>query len=495
MKKFIVLFIFLFYSLASAQISVTPLGAAGSISGSSFLIESGSKSVLIDCGLFYDNDGDNFTVAVKAANANALILTHAHLDHIGRVPLLIHSGFKGSIYSTTATKEFALESFRNGSGFELIKRKWAWSKENSKSKKAVLHWIDACIDNVKEVSKIDKEMTIAQARKQYALPFSLCNICLNIESENIEKMFVTVKYNESVKLFNNFSFHLIDAAHIPGSAGIFFNIEDKKIVFSGDLGSGYSRFTGKSAPADKADFVFMEGTNAKDFSANIADSSYQSFHNDLKKAADGGKLIWISALSFNRMQKVLYELKIMQDNSLISKQIDIYSISPTANRISRLYEKQISGGARDWFIEDVYKQKTILPQNLHFSYPKDFSKQMILLSASGDEKSTQRFIKRFKKRGSVLFMTVNYMDFQSAAAKLARDNDLKEAIEVKKYAVFSDHPDAFELLRWLSNQDKETKIYLIHYNEEEFKEISKFFASKGFEIRQTKISERIIIKQ
>ncbi|MDR0823115.1 MAG: MBL fold metallo-hydrolase, partial [Endomicrobium sp.] len=474
---------------------ITPFGAAGIISGSSFLIENGAKSVLIDCGLFYENDGDNFNINNKAYSADILILTHAHFDHIGRVPLLVHQGFKGTIYSTIATKEFALESFYNGRGFELIKRKWAWSKTvKTNKKKTVIHWVDSCIENIKEVQRSKKDMTFAEVSKEYGGHFSLCKICLSFDTQKIEKMFKTVKYNEKVKLFNNFDFYLFDAAHIPGSAGLFFNIDGKKIVFSGDLGSGYSRLTGENTAPAKADFVFMEGTNAADIDDESKNTAYNGFRRDLTKALSNGKTIWITAFAFNRTQKVLYELKLMQDSGELSKKTAIYCVSPAANKISRLYDKEAKDSSNEWFVKDVYKNKTILPQNLKFASPKDFSNPLIIISAGGNEKSALGFINKFKKRGSVFLMIVNYLSPDNAISELSKDKALQNKIEIKKYGVFSDHPSAFELLRWLSNQDKETQIYLVHYDAKNFKKILKFFAGRNINLKETKILEKVVIK-
>ncbi|MDR3049675.1 MAG: MBL fold metallo-hydrolase [Elusimicrobiota bacterium] len=493
MKKFIVFLLLLFCPLAFAEISITPFGAAGIVSGSSFLIESGPKSALIDCGLFYENDGDNFSINPKAVKAGALILTHSHLDHIGKVPLLIYQGFKGTIYSTPATKEFVLEFFSNGSGFDLIKRKWAWSKNvKAGDKKAIVHWIDSCIENIKKVQWSQKEAVISEVRREYGINFSFCKICLNLDTQKIANMFKTSKYNEKVKLFDNFDFYFFDAAHIPGSASLFFNIDGKKIVFSGDLGSGYSRLTGQSQNAPKADFVFMEGTN----SANIEDdAAYDSFHSDLKRALAQDKSVWITALAFNRTQKVLYELKLMQDDGEISKNIEIYSISPYANKINRLYDEEVKNKANDWFVEDIYKNRTVLPKNLKFTAPKDFSKQFILLSASGNEKTAANLIKRFQKRGSVLIMSTNYLSEDNILLKIPYSNSQADKIETKKYGVFSDHPNVFELLRWLSNQDKNAQIYLVHYDVKNIRRFLRFFADKNINLKETKILEKVVIKQ
>ena len=133
MKKITAVLIFLiFYAPFSfAEISVTAYGAAEIVSGSCFLVETQEESFLVDCGLFIGEDNEiysNSELPGELVKAKALVLTHAHLDHSGRIPLLVSKGFRGKIYSTPATKELALSLFRNRNGFDIIKRKWFWSK-------------------------------------------------------------------------------------------------------------------------------------------------------------------------------------------------------------------------------------------------------------------------------------------------------------------------------------------------------------------------------
>jgi metallo-beta-lactamase family protein len=492
MKKLVLLFIFLFYTIAFGEISVTPFGAAGVVSGSSFLIDYNGKSAIVDCGLFYGNDGDNYKMPSLLTKASFLILTHAHLDHIGRIPLLIHSGFKGKIYSTKPTKQFTLDSFKNGSGFDLIKLKWAWDK--NMSKRNVIHWQTECIKNIKNVVWSDDKYTLGEIRNRTGIKFSLCKICLNIDAEKISDLFIDVPYNKEIKLSDKYSFSFINAAHIPGSASIFFKIDDIKIVFSGDLGSGYSKLTGQNLPIAKADYIFMEATNASSEGKILKEEAYNSFHSDVIRALNEKKIVWINALAFNRTQKVLYELKVMQDKGELSKDIEIYSASYGANKVSRLYEREARENKSEWFVEEIYKKKSILPVNLYFKAPSVFFKPFIMLSASGDESMTRKFINTFLKNGNrASIMAVNYLNSENPIELLY--NEKNSMLAVKKYGVFSDHPDAHGLLEWLSNQDINSNIYIVHYEHKDFLKIKSFFAKNNIKINGTKFQERILIKQ
>ena len=111
--KFLVVLIFVFVNnLVYAQISVEYFGGAGRVSGSCALLKTEGNSIIIDCGSFYDEGdlpSDNSVIDKKLINADAMVLTHAHNDHSGRILQLINEGFKGNIYCTDATKKIIFE--------------------------------------------------------------------------------------------------------------------------------------------------------------------------------------------------------------------------------------------------------------------------------------------------------------------------------------------------------------------------------------------------
>lgn len=497
MKKLLLLSFLFFHSILFGEISVTPFGAAGTVSGSSFLVEYNNASAIVDCGLFYDSDGDNFEIPQKLLSAKTLILTHCHLDHIGRVPLLFQSGFSGRIYSTAATKKFSLDSFRSGAGFNLIKKRWVYEKNYKKNGNKV-HWEKKCIENLKGIVESPQELDLDAFKKKIGANFSLCKICLNISVDKIETLFgeSSAQYGQIVKISDKFSFKFINAAHVPGSASVLFEAGGKKILFSGDLGSSYSKLTGKPPVAPKADFVFVEVTNGVSENSIDEGQPYRSFREDLKNAIDGGKIVWINALAFNRTQKVLYEIKDMQDSGEISKSVPVYSASYGANRISRIYEREAAENKNNWFLTEIYIKKSILPKNLIFKEPKDFSMPLIFLSASGDEKMSGRFIEKFAKSRNVLIMSVNYLSPGNSIEALHSGKDKRfKDIEAKKYPVFSDHPNLENLLKWLSYQDGSSKIYAVHYEKNEIAGIKQFFNKSNISINETIFGQKVLIEK
>ncbi|MCL2390177.1 MAG: MBL fold metallo-hydrolase [Endomicrobia bacterium] len=507
------IFILIFSVIVWADVTVTPYGAAGMVSGSCFLLEAEGKKIIIDCGLFMeDNDNEensdskNFYMPEELINADALILTHAHLDHSGRIPLLINKGFKGKIYSTRATKELALALFRERNGFDLIERKWFWSqsqknKSVDSNTSVVIHWKDNCRKNIKTIEESNKIMLLSEVKKEERVPFRLCKECSAKEAENIEKFFITKEYGEE-SLFQEISFpeginfKFIDAGHVPGSASVMFAIKGRKILFSGDLGSGYSRLNGMFDIPQKADVIFVESTYAGK-RENFSKKGYDIFRKDLEEALSKGKIVWIPALSFNRTQKVLYELKLMQDAKMLSENISIYSVSPSANAITSAYQKELLKNTGEWFFEDVYKTGTILPENTRLQPVRSYDKQMILISSSGDmdKGMSGKFVSKLVPKDNVFIMIVNYVRPSSNAGKLLAGKGLagvKTRAKIKKYEIFSDHPDFDTLEKWLSKQNKDAKIFLIHSDDKNSSAALKSLKRSGYKnVFKTRTEEKI----
>ncbi|MCA6070685.1 MAG: MBL fold metallo-hydrolase [Endomicrobium sp.] len=513
----IIFSLFLFISIIFADISVTPYGAAETVSGSCFLLETEGCKVIVDCGLFMRSEVDddsissskrvelkNQQIQTNLINANALFLTHAHLDHSGRIPLLIHSGFQGKIYSTQATKELALTLFKERNGFDLIKRKWFWSASRRKKAKGknnfvLAHWSGECKENIKSIEYSNDEILLEDLKKKENVKFLLCKNCCETETKKIEEQFVAVGYNEDINIADALKVKFINAAHILGSASLIFQSNNKKVLFSGDLGSGYSRFSGEFDIPESVDLIFMEATHGGDKNKNIAEQ-YELFRKDLKLALDNKKTVWIPVLSFNKTQKVLYELKLMQDERKLSKKIPIYSISPGANTITSLYQKEIlTKNYGDWFLSDVYKNGSILPAEVKLQMIRNYDKQMILLSASGDmdKGKSEQLIPQMLTRKDVFVMIVNYVNPESNAGLILKGerthSGIKSIAKIKKYSVFSDHADFDMLQKWLSKQNKNVAIYIIHSSAGHSQDMLNLLQKEGWQnVNKAEIEKTVV---
>ena len=503
-KLLSVLFFLLLNSLTYAQISVEYFGGAGRVSGSCALLKIGDNSIIVDCGSFYDEGdlpSDNSTIDKKLVNADAMVLTHAHNDHSGRILQLISEGFNGNIYCTDATKKIVLEMYDDGWNYDYVKKKYFWSKSKREKiqlreskENLTLHWHSACKNAVKNREESKSEISLIQLKDKYRINFKVCKNCLNKDLENLKDRFVSVEYKDNIDITDKINFSLYDAGHISGSASVIFYVYDenkiKTVAFSGDLGSGYSKITPDKDIIPKVDYVFVETTYGG-AQKNISDADYKKFQETISNAVKNDKIVWIPALSLHRTQKVLFEIKQAQLNGLIPYDIPVYSLSPSSNGITERYEKEASFPSRDrWFKDEVYQIGSFLPENYITKKPKEFLAPCIIISASGmmDQGVSYGLISKLLPLENVEVCLVSYAGPKTPAGKLKKGakyirtgyGTTKVAAKINIFDIFSDHPDIEELLNWLSNQDSDTRIYLVHGEKDTLDKALILYKQKGF---------------
>ena len=208
------------------------LGAAGDVTGSAYQVVTDQASVLIDCGFFQSRDEgrskNRLTNQLEGGRLDAVILTHGHLDHIGRLPLLTRNGYNGPIYATQATFEIAT----------LI---------------------------LKDSVRLQQQDLIRENRKREKndLP-PLEPLFEEADVRRLKPLVSPVKYNERFSVAPGIEARLVDAGHVIGSASIELTVSEnghkKIIVFSGDLGPRGAPLLNDPVPFHHADVVIMEST-------------------------------------------------------------------------------------------------------------------------------------------------------------------------------------------------------------------------------------------
>jgi metallo-beta-lactamase family protein len=519
MKKFLLAICYLLiFQIVYAEISVEYFGGAQRVSGSCVLLKTDTKSVIIDCGAFYEEGNlpvNNKNINPVLLKAEALVLTHAHADHAGLIPLLISKGFKGNVYCTSATKKIVFELYDDGWNFDDIKQNYFWSRTqriNCQQKQrgtVTLHWFDNCSNSIASKENLKEKVSSEQLKTIYNVKFKLCKKCLNAYLKKLSERFIEIKYGDIIELSDNLSFSLSDAGHIPGSASVVFNITDsnllKTVVFSGDLGSGYSKLVTNKKQAQKADYIFLEGTYGGS-SRKIDFPDYDNFQKTLADELNKNNIVWIPALALQRTQKVLYEIKKAQDKGLISNNIPIYSLSPSSNGLTKLYESEIKNpSAEKWFNDDIYNEKSLIHGKYITSKPKQYPKPSIIISASGmmDKGVSFSLLNKLLPRKDVSVFLVSYAGLQTPAGKLKKGfkkiktkyGTIEVLASVKSFDIFSDHPDINETIKWLGNDNKKAIIYLVHGEKEGLKSEKSVLKQKGFLNSQVApTNQKIIIR-
>jgi metallo-beta-lactamase family protein len=282
------------------------LGAAQTVTGSMHLLDTGRGKILIDCGLFQGRREEsrrrNRELPSEATGADALILTHAHIDHSGSIPTLVKKGFRGSIYATPATRDLCAYMLRDAARIQEYDARWLNRK-----------FAD------------DPDFTPIEP--------------LYTEEDAIEALglFVTVAYGRRFDPVPGVEARFLDAGHILGSAEVSLRMADRHIVFTGDLGrKGLPILRDPQTPAPPVDYLFMESTYGNRVHGDVA-----SMHADLERvvkatAERGGKVI-VPAFAVGRTQEIVYSLNHLWREGRLPD-IPVFIDSPLSVNVTEVFK-------------------------------------------------------------------------------------------------------------------------------------------------------------
>jgi metallo-beta-lactamase family protein len=267
------------------------LGASGTVTGSSYAITSASgQSLLVDLGMFQGIDAidklnyDPYDFDPK--NLVGAVLTHAHLDHCGRLPILYSHGFTGNIWMTPATADLT------------------------------------------ELSLIDSAKIAKMDNKPILYDKLLAETCIS--------NFKTVNYNSPTQI-GDFLVTFRDAGHILGSASLEIEIDNQKLVFSGDLGNSPEDLLRDTELIDSGDIVIMESTYGE--SLHPKQISSDIIQNEINLVEASGGTLLIPAFSLDRTQEILHIIMHLKQQNKIKNQTPIFMDSPMALKATAIYMK------------------------------------------------------------------------------------------------------------------------------------------------------------
>lgn len=279
------------------------LGAAGTVTGSKYLLSVNKFKILIDCGLFQGLKAlrlQNWEpLEFNAKEIDAVILTHAHIDHSGYIPRLVKNGFKGKIYCTHATKEIARILLMDSA--HLMEEEAEYLNRHRKSK------------------------------HHPALPL--------FTQKDVEKsiaLFETINFNEETTLHSSFSFHLRYAGHILGASSVLISVEHRKIAFTGDIGRMNDKLFFPPEILPQADYLVIESTygNRLHAAADTAEELAQAIH----EVYPQNGVLMIPAFAVGRAQALIHDLACLKKQKRIPP-IPIYLNSPMAMEVSDIFWK------------------------------------------------------------------------------------------------------------------------------------------------------------
>lgn len=429
-----------------SEVTIAFLGATDTVTGSRFLISSGQSKILVDCGLFQGVKAvqrRNWDpLAVNAKEIDAVVLTHAHLDHSGYLPALVKQGFRKEIYGTRYTNDITKIILRDSARLQMDDAKYAAKKGYSSHKdpKALYDLEDAerAIDHLRERPFHSREQIAPDA-------------------------FVT----------------FYPSGHILGSAFVVVEVAGKKFLFTGDMGrNNHPLLSNPDAPPqDEFDVIVTEST----YGDRMHDTAPETFAQEINDGIARGGAILIPAFAVDRTEVILMALKELIIDGTIPE-IPIYVDSPMALSALGLYREAITArsaeireGVADRFANEDPFDAGALHQMATTEDSKainDIDHSAIIISASGMA-TGGRVVHHLANMLPNPKNTVILVGYQAVGSRGQMLDDgateLKihgEVVPVRAHVTnvesFSVHADTNELVDWLKQAKKPKKAFVVH---------------------------------
>ncbi len=282
---------------------ITFLGATGTVTGSKYLLRTGSCTVLVDCGLFQGYKQLRLRnwapLPCDVRSINAVVLTHAHIDHSGYVPLLIKNGFAGKIYCSAATRDLCAILLPDSGHLQEVEARYANQK--------------------------------AYSRHQPALPLYTLD-----DAKQALNRFQPIPYDAPFNLGGGLTLRLLPAGHILGASLVLLNDSNRTMLFSGDLGRPNDPITLPPAAVTKADYVVVESTYGDRLHGKT--DPQQTLAEVINRTAQRYGVVVIPAFAVGRAQTLLYHIHALKAAHRIPD-IPVFLNSPMAVNANTLYHR------------------------------------------------------------------------------------------------------------------------------------------------------------
>ena len=450
-------------------------GAAAEVTGSCHILHIGGRQVLLDCGLIQgsrkDEDRNRDPFPFDASKIDAVVLSHAHLDHCGRLPLLVKRGFRGPVFAQEASCELV----------------------------AIL------LADAAHLAERDAEYRSRKIGKKIKPLYTLA------EGEQVMRQLRGRKYRTEFKVIKGVRVTFHDAGHILGSCAVEIRVEDggvdRKIVFSGDLGQYDTPILKDPDPIPGADLVLMESTYGGRRHRDREETIRELGEILTSPRSNRGNIL-IPAFSIGRSQEIMYQLGKYHDEWDLGR-VRIFLDSPMAIEATRVY----------WEYPHLYDEEAtrlrkesggmpLLP-NLTLSRTPDESMAInridsgaIVIAGSGmcnggriihhlkhnlEHEDTQVLITGYQANGSLGRRLVNG---ESSVRIYGRDIPVRSTVHT--VGGLSAHGDQDDMARWYENMENRPPVYLVHGEVESQEAFRKYLVNRtGAEVHLPKPGESL----
>lgn len=456
-------------------------GAAREVTGSCHVVQAHGKTILLDCGMFQGRRSEvqrkNLTLPVPIEQIDAVVLSHAHIDHSGRLPLLVRNGYKKAIHATRATVDLC-EPMLMDSG---------------------------------HIQEKDAEF-LAKHKREFMEPLYGVR-----DAQRTAESMVPHAYHERFEVAPGIFVTFTEAGHILGSASIALDIENggntKRLVFSGDIGrSGLPIIRDPEPPTD-ADWVLMESTYGNRDHGTVEDSRVKLAQVVRETAARGGRVL-VPAFAVGRTQELVYDLHQLAEAGEIPR-LPIYIDSPLATKATAVFEKNTDVfDTSERFVRSHNGTSLFQFPLLRYTPDVEDSKALsrttgpaVIISASGMAESG-RILHHLQQGAPNPRNTILIVGFQAEHTLGRRIVERREVIKTfgeevplrAQVAVlngYSAHADRSELLRWVkavrAKSPRLKDVFLVHGEPEAQEAFAQQLRTVGFRAHMPTLGERITL--
>ena len=437
-------------------------GADRAVTGSCHMLECLNRRILVDCGMFQGSrelaDENGVAFDFDPAAIDYVLLTHAHLDHCGRLPLFAKRGFRGEVIATSATRELT---------------------------RLVL--VDAAHLQEEEARR---QVHQGKRRGEEDAPRPLYTIVDTLNC--LDRFGRTAEYEEVVELAPGLRATFFDAGHILGSASIRIEVSgggtSRSVLFSGDIGSSGHPLLRSPAPPGRADFIIMESTYGDRLHRSFGDSTEELYEAVSNAFARGGNVV-IPTFALERAQEILYVLHQGVERSRLPPAAQVFLDSPMAISATEIFQRHTECLDPDAVRMFRQGQDPLHVQNLHMARETADSIAInritggaIIMAGSGmcTGGRIRHHLRQnlWRRESAVIFVGF------AASGTLARqiidgahyvrlfDEDIPVRSSIHTINGFSAHADQRELLAWHGRITGCERTFLVHGEEPAMKELA-----------------------
>jgi len=454
------------------------LGAAKTVTGSCYLMEYQDKKILVDCGMFQGHDEHlNYEpFGFEPAELDMVLLTHAHLDHSGRLPELVREGFEGRILSTPATLDLAR-----------------------------IMLLDA--------AKLQEEEAETTSRRNLRRGMEPVEPLYDVGDaiETISFFGPGVKYDTRLEIYPGLYVTFRDAGHILGSSFLEIEADGKKLIFSGDLGNRDKPIVRdpESPKLHDVDHIFIESTYGNRLHKSIEESK-QELLDAIKDTFERGGNVIIPSFAIERSQDLLYFIREFKETGEISKETKVFLDSPLAIQATKIFRAH-----RECFDDEaneLLKQHKdpfnfpglVITRNVEASKEINKIKSGAIIIAGSGMCTGGRVKHHLKHNLWREECSVIFVGFQARGTLGREIVDGKDEVEIygerikvraKIYTIngFSAHADRDILLDWLTKTNPQGVVHPVHGEEETIYIFEKSINELGYKTHVPNLGETIEI--